>query len=202
MTQDGLLKLIAESGYNIGYAAKKHLATFDIVEKVPGWIGLISFAVGIMALYVPQFEQKHVSAAFLIFGVASLYMNFYQNDKDKYVKAGSALTGKFHELRALYLDVKTQSPTADMTPFLDAHKKIQDEVLNLGISKQIFLSDWYAHYKFFWQMQIGWVDEQLKFRFFRDKVPLSATVVSAAAVIAVLCTQLPAVVDYLRTFCG
>lgn len=41
MTQDGLLKLIAESGYNIGYAAKKHLATFDIVEKVPLYLLLI-----------------------------------------------------------------------------------------------------------------------------------------------------------------
>ncbi len=45
---------------------QKHFATFDMVEKVPGWIGLISFVAGILALYVQQFEQKHVSAAFLM----------------------------------------------------------------------------------------------------------------------------------------
>lgn len=66
MTQDALLKLIAESGYNIGYAAKKHLATFDIVEKVPGWIGLISLGVGIYALIYPSLEQKPLSAAFIL----------------------------------------------------------------------------------------------------------------------------------------
>jgi hypothetical protein len=39
MNQDALLKLIAESGYNIGYAAKKHLATSDIVLRLPAFIG-------------------------------------------------------------------------------------------------------------------------------------------------------------------
>lgn len=201
MTQDGLLKLIAESGYNIGYAAKKHLATFDIVEKVPGWIGLVSFAVGLLALYEPNFEQKHVSAGFLIIGVASLFINFYQNDKDKYAKAGGNLTGKFHELRVLYQEVKSQTSATDMTPFLAAHKQIQDEALELGLSKQIFMSDWYAHYKFFWQMQIGWIDEQLKFRFFRDKVPLSAIVVMAAVIFAALSALIPALAEILRSLC-
>jgi hypothetical protein len=69
MTKDGLLKLIAESGYNIGYAAKKHLATFDIVEKVPGWLALLSIAAGIGALFIPELEQKFVSATFLVLGV-------------------------------------------------------------------------------------------------------------------------------------
>jgi len=64
MNQDALLKLIAETGFNVGYAAKKHLATFDMVEKLPGWIGLASLAVGIYALFVPALEEKHVAAAF------------------------------------------------------------------------------------------------------------------------------------------
>lgn len=201
MTQDGLLKLIAESAYNIGYAAKKHLATFDIVEKVPGWISLVSFAVGLLGLYIQQFEQKHISAAFLIIGVAGLYMSFYQNDKEKYVKAGSELTGKFHELRVLYQEVRAQPPSADMAPFVAAHQKIQTEALSLGISKQIFLSDWYAHYKFFWQMQTGWIDEQLKFRFFRDKVPLGASVCAAVFVVVALYVFFPDAVNHLRSFC-
>ena len=172
MTKDGLLKMIAESGYNVGYAAKKHLATFDIVEKVPGWLALLSIAAGIGALFIPELEQKFVSATFLILGVASLFINFYMQDKDKYAKAGDSLTGKFHELRALYQHVKAESDTADMSAFAATHDRIQVEALSFGIPKQIFLSDWYAHYKFYWQAQTGWMDEQLKFKFWRDKMPL------------------------------
>ena len=36
MKKDLFLREIAESGYNIGYAAKKQFATYDIVEKAPG----------------------------------------------------------------------------------------------------------------------------------------------------------------------
>ena len=35
MDKNDLLKQIAEASYNIGYGAKKHFATYDIVEKVP-----------------------------------------------------------------------------------------------------------------------------------------------------------------------
>lgn len=175
MNQNSLLKLIAESGYNIGYAAKKHLATFDIVEKVPGWIGLISLGVGVYALFVPALEEKSISAAFILIGVASMFINFYTADKDKYVSAGSALTGKFHELRQLYQQVKSQSSATDFSPFLATHQRILNEASTLSIPKQIFLSDWYAHYKFFWQAQTGWMNEQLHFTLFRDKLPLGFT---------------------------
>jgi hypothetical protein len=183
MTKDGLLKMIAESGYNIGYAAKKHLATFDIVEKVPGWLALLSIAAGIGALFIPELEQKFVSATFLVLGVASLFINFYMQDKDKYAKAGDSLTGKFHELRALYQHVKAEPDMADMSAFTTMHDRIQAEALAFGIPKQIFLSDWYAHYKFFWQAQTGWMDEQLQFKFWRDKMPLGLILCLAALLV-------------------
>lgn len=191
MTKDGLLETIAGSGYNIGYAAKKHLATFDIVEKVPGWLALLSIVAGIGGLFIPALEQKVVSAAFLALGVASLFINFYMQDKDKYAKAGDRLTGKFHELRALYQQVKAEPDTADFAAFVARHDQIQVDALSFGIPKQIFLSDWYAHYKFFWQAQTGWMDEQLRFKFWRDKMPLGltlclATVVACAFVAATI----------------
>ena len=34
-----------------------------------------------------------------------------------------------------------------------------EEFYAVSISKQIYASDWFAHYKFF-QMQIDWIDEQ------------------------------------------
>ena len=35
MDKNTLLKMIAETGYNVGFGAKKHFATYDIVEKAP-----------------------------------------------------------------------------------------------------------------------------------------------------------------------
>ena len=49
----------------------------------------------------------------------------------------------------------------------------EDDYYSSCQSKQILFSDWYAHYKFFWQHQIDWVNEQKKFRFIRDKLPLT-----------------------------
>jgi hypothetical protein len=202
MNQDALLKLIAESGYNIGYAAKKHLATFDIVEKVPGWIGLISIGVGIYALIFPALEQKPLSAAFILIGIASLFISFYAADKDKYAVAGGKLTQKFHDLRVLYQLVKSQPGGTDMGPFIATHDQIQAEALQLGVPKQIFLSDWYAHYKFFWQAQTGWMDEQLHFKFVRDKLPLSVTILALIAIGWAFLSQVSPLVGYLRNFCG
>lgn len=201
MNQDALLRLIAETGYNVGYAAKKHLATYDIVEKIPGWIGLVSIAAGIYALIVPALEQKPVAAAFIVIGIAALFINFYLADKDKYAKAGGELTAKFHELRMLYQTVKSQPTNANLDAFVAEHNKIQSDVLVIGVAKQIFLSDWYAHYKFFWQAQTDWIDEQLHFRFFRDKVPLSLTVTVVAVGLTFACSGIPAMLTYLRTFC-
>ena len=42
MNKAELLKCIAETGYNVGFGAKKHFATYDLLEKMPGWIGFIS----------------------------------------------------------------------------------------------------------------------------------------------------------------
>lgn len=183
MNQNSLLHLIAETGYNVGYAAKKHLATFDMVEKVPGWIGLFSLAAGIYALFVPVLDQKPVAATFIVIGVASMFINFYTAEKDRYAKVGSDLTGKFHELRLLYQAVKSQPANVDLDQFVEQHNQILASALSLGIPKQIFLSDWYAHYKFFWQAQTEWMNEQLQFKLIRDKLPLSFTCVMLLAVI-------------------
>ena len=42
MKKEALLRLIAESGYNIGDAAKQHLATYDIVEDAGVGVALLS----------------------------------------------------------------------------------------------------------------------------------------------------------------
>lgn len=202
MTKDELLKLIAESGYNIGYAAKKHLATYDMVEKLPGWISFISIAAGVIALFEPNLTKNWVSATFTIIGIGSLFFNFYSDGKQKYEIAGSELTCKFHELRALYRKVKSCAPGDDLSAYVSEHDAIQKSIFAIRINKQIFLSDWYAHYKFFWQSQTDWMNEQLKFRFVRDKLPLGFTVLAISILLLICASLINNAIDYIPACLG
>ena len=152
-----LLKDIAESGYNIGYAAKKHLATYDIVEKAPGWISILSFAFGVLALVVPRLNNNILAAFLLVVAYAVFYFNSYQDTRLEYSKVGSRLTAIFTTLRSLLYEAKSRGDTADVDDLEACYRELLNESQSIGISKQIFLSDWYAHYKFFWQAERSWL---------------------------------------------
>jgi len=170
-----LLKEIAESGYNIGYAAKKHLATYDIVEKAPGWISVLSFAFGVLALVIPRLNNNILAAFLLVVAYAVFYFNSYQDVRQEYSKVGSRLTGIFTTLRSLLYEAKSRDESASFDDVEARYRELLAESQSIGISKQIFLSDWYAHYKFFWQAERSWLEEYRPFTFWRDKIPLSAT---------------------------
>lgn len=187
VNKDLLLKDIAESGYNIGYAAKKHLATYDIVEKAPGWISILSFAFGVLALVIPQLNNNVVAAFLLIVAYAVFYFNSYQGGRLEYSKVGSRLTTIFTTLRSLFYEVKSRDEAAIFDDLEARYHELLKESQSIGISKQIFLSDWYAHYKFFWQAERSWLEEKRPFTFWRDKIPLSATLVGIICIIAIVC---------------
>jgi hypothetical protein len=186
VNKDLLLKDIAESGYNIGYAAKKHLATYDIVEKAPGWISIISFAFGVLALVVPRLNNNILAAFLLIVAYAVFYFNSYQDSRLEYSKVGSRLTTIFTTLRSLLYEAKSRDESANFEDIEACYRELLDESQGIGISKQIFLSDWYAHYKFFWQAERSWLEEYRPFTFWRDKVPLSATLTGVAVIVAIV----------------
>lgn len=173
MNKADLLKSIAEKGYDVGFGAKKHFATYDIVEKSPGLIGFSSMAFGIFSLAVKGLSTELISAIFIVLGVVGLYISFYNHEKLDYEKSGVTLTQLYNELKALYLKVKSLDENCDFSTFQEKLSEIEARYYSACISKQIIFSNWYAHYKFFWEHQIDWVNEQLKFNFFRDKVPLS-----------------------------
>ncbi len=172
MGKDELLKNIAESAYNIGFGAKKHFASYDIIEKGPNLIGFIAFFFGIFGLVYEPLSTKTISAALTILGISGLYIALYSDKSEEYAENGKKLMALFDELKLLYFMVKS-ADAGDHKDHINALTNIQKKVHEISISKQIFPSDWYAHYKFFWQHQIGWIDEQKKFRLFRDKIPLS-----------------------------
>ncbi len=184
MNKDDLLKHIAETAYNVGFGAKKHFATYDIVAKAPGWICLISLIFVIYALAFDELNTKFISATFIILGIAGMYITFYDAKKTDYINSGVALTDHFNELKRLYGLVK--SSTGSLDPHIQKLEEIERQYTQVGSSHQIALSNWYAHYKFFWEQQIGWIDEQLKFKLLRDKIPLSLSASFSIALVIVL----------------
>lgn len=182
MTPADLKKSIAYTAYNVGYSAKYHFATFDIVEKGPGWIGFVSMAVGVLSLVFPTLGLPLVSAVLTISGIASLYIAFYGPLAAKYSASGTALTQSLHDLRALYFRVGSGLDASELLRIEDERRRHEQESLKLAQPKQIFLGGWYAHYKLFWQTQIDWIVSERKLTFWRDMMPVSATVTLAVCV--------------------
>ena len=187
MKRDDLLKCIADTGYNVGFGAKKHFATYDLVEKSPGWISFISIAFGIYSLAFKELSTSFLSASFTVLGVVGLYVSMYDAKKSDYEKAGVELTKIYNQLRALYYSVQSKSDSDDLTNLISEYPQLESQYYSVGLSKQILFSDWYAHYKFFWQHQIEWVDEQKNFSFFRDKVPLSFYMFLVVLIVMAIC---------------
>lgn len=175
MTKEDLLKQIAESAYNIGFGAKKSFATFDIVDKIPGILNFCALAIGILALVIDELNIKIVSASLIIFGVIGIYISKYDDKKDEYATSGSKITEMFNELKSLYHLVKAKSDDTNFDEDISKMKEIEDKFYSITIPKQILFSDWYAHYKFFWQWatHIKWLENELKLTFWENKIPLS-----------------------------
>ncbi|KLE05816.1 hypothetical protein AF78_04870 [Aliarcobacter butzleri L353] len=175
MTKEDLLKQIAESAYNIGFGAKKSFATFDIVDKIPGILNFCALAIGILALVIDELNIKIVSASLIIFGIIGIYISKYDDKKDEYATSGSEITEMFNELKSLYHSVKAKSDNTNFYEDISKMKEIENKFYSITIPKQILFSDWYAHYKFFWQWatHIKWLETELKLTFWGNKIPLS-----------------------------
>jgi hypothetical protein len=107
-----------------------------------------------------------------VLGIVGLYISQHDRDKVSYEKGGIKLTQIFNQLKSLYFEVKSKKGD-DFDAEVAKLEELEGQYFTAAITKQVLFSDWNAHYKFFWQHQIDWVDEQKKFRFFRDKIPLS-----------------------------
>lgn len=180
-----LLRELAENGYNVLYGAKKHFATYDIVEKLPGRIAFITLIIGIWQLYQPDFPySQEVSFVLILASVTILVISQYNGDKEKYKEVGSKLTQHHNDLRQLYYSVSSINKE-DYNEEFKKMEEIMNEFYDKSISKQIFLSDWYAHYKFFFQSQYEWINEQKNFSW-RDKIPFSFRVASILFIVFVI----------------
>ena len=173
MKKDDLLRSIATYGYNVGFGAKKNFASHDIVVKLPSLIGFTTLAIGIIQLGYSSFsENKELSTALILISVISLYISVYNSDAEKFEKEGIRLTKIFNKLMDSYYIVKSSTKDDFAKEKLELDEIMKDFYSNT-ITKQVFLSQWFAHFKFFYEMQIEWINEQLNFKFFKDKLPNS-----------------------------
>lgn len=178
MDKERLLRLIAEKGYDVLFGAKKTFATYDIVSKGPGWIGFVSLAIGVFALIYDPLSAKLPSAILVIAGIASLYISFYR--AEEYERSANNQLSVYNKLKSLYLSVHSGlDPVSAKAAFdtIDAH------YYTTTMSKQVFLSGWYAHYKLFAETQIDWLEEQ-KYFTWKDKWPVSARITIGLAAVA------------------
>lgn len=178
MDKDQLLKLIAEKGYDVLFGVKKTFATYDIVSKGPGWIGFVSSAVGVFALIYDPLSAKLPSAILVIAGIASLYISFYR--AEEYERSANSQLSVYNKLKSLYFNVQSG---ADPVAAKGEYDTIDAHYYTTTMSKQIFLSGWYAHYKLFAETQIDWMEEQKQFTW-KDKWPVSARITAGLAAIA------------------
>ncbi|MFG0647244.1 SLATT domain-containing protein [Leclercia adecarboxylata] len=181
MTQSDMLKLIARHGYNVGFGAKKNFATYDLICKASGWISFISLAVGVFALFIPELATNVISAILIIFGVATMYIQFYDSEKQSYETAGIEQTKIFNELEVIYRNVKSDA-NFDYPHTQQSIDAIMSRFYGTVISKQIFGSNWYAHYKFYCEFEKAWVEEELNLTL-KDKIPLSLCFLAGLAII-------------------
>lgn len=173
MNKKALQKEIVENGYNVGFGAKKHFATYDIVNKLPGIISLIGLLIGVGQLAYPSYQYSTgISTILIMASIIALTMSSFNSEKERYLNTGVELTTLFNKLRVLYYTVSS-STEEDFTDEIKELERIKGKFYEISMSQQIFGADWYAHYKFFSQHQIDWIDKEKNFKFFKDKVPKS-----------------------------
>lgn len=190
MTKNDFLKTIATKGYDIGFGAKKNFASFDIISKLPSWTGFLSLSIGIIQIAYEDISfNKELSILLILVGIAILYLDIFKNKADEFEKEGVRLMLIFNKMRDIYLKAKSD-PNFVYSNFEVEYQNLLNDYYSHTISKQVFLSHWYAHFKFFYETQIEWIDEQLKFRFFRDKFPNSLKTIFFLIIIITLSIML------------
>lgn len=181
-----LLKQIAEKGYAVIYAACLNYSTYDIIRSVPAIVTCLSLFVGIIGLVWNAFTAKWISVCILMLGILSLYAEKFTDNIEGYGECGKIHTDQHNRLKNLYIKVKHAPENDKMEKYMNEYQAIEKEFNESSQPNQIvLLSDWFAHFKLFCQKDTRWMDEQLHFSLWRDKIPQTAKVCFIVLIIAI-----------------
>ncbi|HDU3509067.1 TPA: SLATT domain-containing protein, partial [Klebsiella pneumoniae] len=85
-------------------------------------------------------------------------------------EAGKKQTAIFRDIERLYYDAKSENEP-DSVKYIGQLDILMKKFDETTITKQICGSNWYAHYKFFSEMEKRWIEDQLSLTFWKDKFP-------------------------------
>ncbi|WP_313384570.1 SLATT domain-containing protein [Chishuiella sp.] len=176
MNNDKLKNHIAKTAYNVGFGAKKNFASFDIVNNLNEYISILSMIIGVLALVFEIFNAKVISATLLIFGIIGLYINKFDKGVAEYEKYGVLYLKLYNQLHLLYNKVDASDDIL-RKEILEEVEHIDEEFYNNNISKQVYFSDFLAHFKFYYQFQTEWIVKELNLTFWKDKIPNSLKII-------------------------
>jgi len=176
MTKDTLLKSIAETGYNVGFGAKRHFVTYDTYRIVPKLFSIITLIIGVFQL--TNIYKTNVSGnlaewcSFLLIGVGliALVVDLRSKSLEDYNMVGKELQGLYNRLRLLYNQVKGNQEDRDFSAEIEVLNNIELRFRDISISEQATATHILTNLRFFTETQIDWLDEQLHFSI-RDKFP-------------------------------
>lgn len=206
MTKDLLLKLIAEKGYDVLYGAKRNFASYDILNDIPKYSSFVSLIFGVLGLVYPDFATQIISVIMLLIGIVGMYYDAKSSYLEHYKEVGIKTIQIYDELKLLYSSVSmpdfNENKIADA---LSQYRLLSYQYQEISNPDQLFLSDCYAHFKIFYQGQIQWLDKELNFKWWKDKVPgtmkfaIFTTVFVSISYIAYKCW--PCIIKLIGTIC-
>lgn len=190
MNKNNLKRYIAKTAYNVGFGAKKNFASYDIVRNLNEYISILSMIVAVLALVFEVFNAKIISAILLIFGIIGLYISKFDKEIDDFEKFGIKFLQLYNKLEFLYHKIDDTNES-DYASVISEIESIENEFYGNNKSKQVYFSDWLAHFKFFYQFQTKWIVNELGLNFWKDKVPNSLKFIFIVVLIfLVLCVGL------------
>ncbi|WP_448760729.1 SLATT domain-containing protein [Acinetobacter tandoii] len=173
MTKEELLHEIAVYAYATSYGKDKCFSTYDIATKTSTRLTVGGVVLGILLL---AYQNLNAITALvvtgIIAGVICVYISKY--DDKKYLEQALALQEIEKQLKSLYFVAKTSNDD-QISHYITQAQNLNDQQQKLALEKHIFGSDWYTHIKMFWTKKINtkWYVDELKLKFFFDKLPFS-----------------------------
>lgn len=173
-----LLKSIAQSGYNIGFGAKKHFITFDLYRILPKFTSFFTLGIGVLQLTdwykkICGAESQELFSVFLIIiGLLAFTVDLVGKGHERYKLSGEELISKFNRLRNMYNQVKALpvSQSTDLQIFWTELHTIEADARMVSIAEQAICTHIATNVLFFNSMQVDWLVKELNLGI-KDKFP-------------------------------
>jgi hypothetical protein len=160
MTENTIKKQVAREYYNVLYSAKLHFTSFDICEKLPTVISIISLSSGVIGLAFAELNSKSLAVLLLIIGIIGIILKPRELQKEQYHTIGVSLTDVSKKLEGLYCQIDMQDMASVDKARFDL-RTLQEEHHSIRTLPPVFFSSWFAHYKVFSEHNSKWMCTEL-----------------------------------------